>query len=195
MIGGTLGHGVEVRFGFRAHQRGRRNTSDLIDRFGIFQTQASQAIRSETLRAINQPIEQALVVEAKYQPMSAPQPSWHWTEPYTYDRFRRHTRAFCRRDSNQSEPAATSGIRGVYRHTVVIPHPGRSEDQNKAIRIDYGMHAQGRAGQQSPKTDVLLRARLPVNRYWSIRTTTTRSQIVLLNRDQILGRQDQTEEQ
>ncbi len=49
MTGGKLRHGVEVRFEFiefRAYWHGRFNRSDLIDRFGVSQTQASQDLKA-----------------------------------------------------------------------------------------------------------------------------------------------------
>lgn len=49
MTGGKLRHGVEARFEFiefRGYWHGRFNRSDLIDRFGVSQTQASQDFKA-----------------------------------------------------------------------------------------------------------------------------------------------------
>ena len=49
MIDGKLRHGVEARFEFiefRAYWHGRLNRSDLIDQFGVSQTQASQDFKA-----------------------------------------------------------------------------------------------------------------------------------------------------
>ena len=49
MIDGKLRHGVEARFEFiefRAYWHGRLNRSDLIDHFGVSQTQTSQDLKA-----------------------------------------------------------------------------------------------------------------------------------------------------
>ncbi len=286
MIGGKLRHGVEVRFEFiefRAYWHGRLNRSDLIDRFGVSQTQASQdfkayqelapdnlvyngvektyrctssfkpafldlsaegyltpllaigmgtlepasswlrtvppfhvsptparAIRPEILRAINQALEQAQAVEVRYQSMSTPQPSWRWIEPhaYAFDGFRWHVRAFCRRDGifkdfllsriiatrdgDQSGPATSSGAQDVDWHSevtlMIAPHPGLSEGQKQAIRLDYGMDAEERAEITVQKSMLYYALRrLGLDTDPSARRPQDQ-QIVLLNRDEILGR-------
>lgn len=287
MIGVKLRHGVEVRFEFiefRAYWHGRLNRSDLIERFGVSQTQASQdfkayqelapnnlaydgvektyrcakgfkpafldisaegyltpllamrmgtlepasswlrtippfhvsptparAIRPEVLRAINQSLEQAQAVEVQYQSMSTPQPSWRWIEPhaYAFDGFRWHARAFCRRDGvfkdfllsriistgdgDQPSPATTSGAQDVDWHTevtlVIAPHPRLSEGQKQAIRLDYGMDAQGRTEIRVQKSMLYYALkRLGLDTDPSARRPQDQ-QIVLLNRDEILGRE------
>jgi len=287
MNGGKLRHGVEVRFEFiefRAYWHGRLNRSDLIDRFGVSQTQASQdfkayqelaphnltydsvektyrcantfkpafldlsaegyltqllrigtgtlepvsswlrtiptfhvsptpaqVIRPEILRAINQALEQAQAVEVQYQSMNVPQPSWCLIEPhaYAFDGFRWHVRAFCRRDeafkdfllsrvistrdNDQPSPATSSGAQDVDWNTavtmVIAPHPGLSEGQRQAIRLDYGMDAEDRIQitvQKSMLNYAVMRLGLDTDP--SARRPQDQ-QIVLLNRDEILGRQ------
>lgn len=293
MTGGKLRHGVEVRFEFiefRAYWHGRLNRSDLIDRFGVSQTQASQdfkayqelapdnlaydgvektyrcarsfrpafldlsaegyltpllamgmgtlepasswlrmippfhvsptparVIRPEILRAINHALEQAQAIEVQYQSMSTPQPSWRWIEPhaYAFDGFRWHVRAFCRRgkifkdfllsriistrDSDQPSPATSSGAQDDDWHTevtlVIAPHPGLSEGQKQAIRLDYAMDAQGRAEIRVQKSMLYYALRrLGLDTDPSARRPQDQ-QIVLLNRDEILGRQATAGEQ
>jgi predicted DNA-binding transcriptional regulator YafY len=286
MFGGKLRHGVEVRFEFiefRAYWHGRLNRSDLIDRFGVSQTQASQdlkayqelapsnlcydgvdktyrcaktftprffdlsadsylapllamhlgtleptsswlrtippfhvsptparAICPEILRSINQAREYARAIEIKYQSMSNPQPSWRWIEPhaYAFDGLRWHVRALCRRDgvfkdfllsrimstrdNDQPSPATSSGAQDVDWNTavtmVIAPHPGLSEGQRQAIRLDYGMDAEDRnqiTVQKSMLNYAVRRLGLDTD---PLARRPQDQQIVLLNRDEILGR-------
>jgi len=287
MTGGKLRHGVEVRFEFiefRAYWHGRLNRSDLIDRFGVSQTQASQdlkayqelapdnlsydgvektyrcarrfkpafldlsaesyltpllaigmgtlepasswlrtippfhispaparVIRPEILRAINLALEQAQAIEVQYQSMNKPQPTWRWIEPhaYAFEGFRWHVRAFCHqdgifkdfllsrilstRDGDQPRSATSSGAQDVDWHSnvtlMIAPHPGLSEGQKQAIRLDYGMDAQGQAEITVQKSMLYYALRrLGLDTDPSARKPQDQ-QIILLNRDDVLDRQ------
>jgi predicted DNA-binding transcriptional regulator YafY len=187
-----------------------------IPHFHVSPTPA-RAIHPENLRAINQAIEHAQAVEIHYQSMSSPQPSWRWIEPhaYAFDGFRWHVRAFCRRDGAfkdfllsrvfsthadvQPIQATSSVAQDVEWHTKVTleigPHPGLSEGQKRAICLDYGMNEEDRAEitvQKSMLYYALRRLGLDTD---PAARKPHDQQIVLLNRDVILGRQGQAEEQ
>lgn len=177
----------------------------------------ARVIRPEILRAINQALEQAQAVEIQYQSMSTPQPSWRWIEPhaYAFDGLRWHVRAFCRRDGafkdfllsrvistrdgDQPSPATSTGAQDVDWYTevtlVIAPHPELSEGQKQAVRLDYGMDVQGRAKITVQKSMLYYALRrLGLDTDPSARRPQDQ-QIVLLNRDEILGRQATVGEQ
>jgi predicted DNA-binding transcriptional regulator YafY len=177
----------------------------------------ARAIHPEILRAINQAVEHAQAVEIQYQSMSSPQPSWRWIEPhaYAFDGFRWHVRAFCRRDGAYKDfllsriisthadvqpiPATSSGAQDVEWHTevtlVIGPHPGLSEGQKRAICLDYGMNEEERAEitvQKSMLKYALRRLGLDTDQ--SARRPQDQ-QIVLMNRDEIVGRREAENQQ
>jgi hypothetical protein len=172
----------------------------------------ARAIHPEILRAINQAVEHAQAVEILYQSMSSPQPSWRRVEPhaYAFDGFRWHVRAFCCRDGTfkdfllsriisthadvQLVPAISSGAQDADWHTevtlVIGPHPGLSEGQKRAICLDYGMNEDERAEitVQKSMLNYALR-RLGLDTDQSARRPQDQ-QIVLMNRDEIVGRRE-----
>ena len=177
----------------------------------------TRGIRPEILRAIIHSVDHAQAIEIRYQSMSTAVPSWRWIEPhaYAFDGLRWHVRAFCRKDGifkdfllsrimetrkdQQPDPANSSGEQDADWHSevtlVIAPHPDLSEGQKQAICLDYGMEDEGR-------TEITVRKSML---YYSLKRlgldtdpTARRAQdqqIVLLNRDEILGRREPAGEQ
>ena len=90
--------------------------------------------------------------------MSRPEPHWRWITPHAlgFDGFRWHVRALCHNDETfkdfvfariyeigESRPhAMDSGADEAWFDSVTViisPHPGLSESQAKAVKLDYGM--------------------------------------------------------
>ena len=123
----------------------------------------SRGVNPIVLRAVVRAVDNAEAIEISYQSMSSPEPSWRWIEPhaFAYDGFRWHVRAFCQNDRVfkdfllsrivevggkgpvTAEPSADEAW-----HTEVVleigPHPDLSDNQRRAIEMDYGME-EGRA--------------------------------------------------
>lgn len=166
-----------------------------------------------TLRSVVTAIRRSEVIEVKYQSLSSPEPRWRWIAPHAiaFDGFRWHTRAFCLMDdcfkdfllsrmieirgSRESEASPADDREWHSEVTLEVgPHPDLSETQAKVIALDYGM----RGGKAKIK---VRRALL----YYALRRLgldtdpaarrPQEQQIVLLNRDAILGRQGQAGEQ
>lgn len=172
-----------------------------------------RGVNPVTLRSVVGAIRRSEAIEVKYQSLSSPEPRWRWIAPHAigFDGFRWHTRAFCAadevfkdfllsrileiRDTRESETSAEDDHDWQSQVTLeVAPHPELSETQAKVIALDYGM----RGGKAKIK---VRRALL----YYTLRRLGLDTdpaarkpkdqQIVLLNRDVILGRQAQAEEQ
>lgn len=128
----------------------------------------ARGVSPEILRVVVRALEEAQAVEVLYQSMSAPEPGWRWIEPHAlaHDGFRWHVRAFCQqsgtfkdfvlsrilevRDASEKHPAQSRPADDAdWHHAVTLqirPHPSLSPAQQKAIRLDYGMNAEGKTG-------------------------------------------------
>ena len=172
--------------------------------FGATPTPA-RGVSPETLRDVLAAIREPSALQVTYQSMSRPEPSARWIEPHAlaFDGFRWHARAFCQNDqvfkdfllsrivevgeqgSVTAEPSADEAW-----HTEVVleigPHPDLSDNQRRAIEMDYGME-DGRA-QISVRRALLFYAlkRLGLDTDPAARRPQDQ-QIVLLNRDEVVG--------
>ena len=125
--------------------------------FGATPTPA-RGVSPETLRDVLATIRENVALEVTYQSMSRPEPSARWIEPHAlaFDGFRWHARSFCQNDkvfkdfllSRIVEVGSTGPMTGdpstdVAWHTEVVleigPHPALSDNQRRAIEMDYGM--------------------------------------------------------
>ena len=110
------------------------------------------------LREVLAAIREKNALQITYQSMSRPEPTARWIEPHAlaFDGFRWHARAFCQNDqvfkdfllsrivevaeqgTGISEPSTDEPW-----HTEVVlefgPHPELSDNQRRAIEMDYGM--------------------------------------------------------
>ena len=117
-----------------------------------------RSVDSRSLKAVLRGIRDHLALCIRYQSMSRPEPHWRWITPHAlgFDGFRWHVRALCHNDETfkdfvfariyeigESRPhAMDSGAdEGWFDSVTVIisPHPGLSESQVKAVKLDYGM--------------------------------------------------------
>lgn len=140
-----------------------------------------------------------------YQSMSRPEPSARWIEPHAlaFDGFRWHARAFCQNDQvfkdfllsrivevGEQGPVTADPSADEAWHTEVVleigPHPDLSENQRRAVEMDYGME-EGRA-QIAVRRALLFYAlkRLGLDTDPAARRPQDQ-QIVLLNRDEVIG--------
>ena len=123
----------------------------------------SRGVNPLVLRAVVRAVDNAEAIEIRYQSMSSPEPSWRWIEPhaFAYDGFRWHVRAFCQNDrvfkdfllsrtvevGGQGPVTAKPSADDAWHTEVVLeigPHPDLSDNQRRAIEMDYGME-EGRA--------------------------------------------------
>lgn len=123
----------------------------------------SRGVNPLVLRAVVRAVDNAEAIEISYQSMSSPEPSWRWIEPhaFAYDGFRWHVRAFCQNDrvfkdfllsrivevGGQGPVTAEPSADEAWHTEVVLeigPHPDLSDNQRRAIEMDYGME-EGRA--------------------------------------------------
>ena len=123
----------------------------------------SRGVNPLVLRAVVRAVDNAEAIEIRYQSMSSPEPSWRWIEPhaFAYDGFRWHVRAFCQNDrvfkdfllsrivevGGQGPVTAEPSADEAWHTEVVLeigPHPDLSDNQRRAIEMDYGME-EGRA--------------------------------------------------
>lgn len=168
-----------------------------------------RGVAPDILRMIISAVDYAQGIEVLYQSMSSPDPSWRWIEPhaYAFDGFRWHVRAFCLKDDvfkdfllsrildvrrdRQPQPAKSSGTQDTDWHSDVTltigPHPDLSPAQKRAIQLDYGMNGEGVA-QITVQKSMLYYAlkRLGLDTDPAARRPQDQ-QIVLLNRDEIMG--------
>jgi hypothetical protein len=165
----------------------------------------ARGVNPATLRDVVDAIRRAKLIEVKYQSLSRPEPIWRWIAPHAiaFDGFRWHARAFCLTDkcfkdfllsriletrgSKPSEVAADSDREWTEQVILEIgPHPDLSDTQRRVIALDYGM----RDGKARIKTRRALLyyalRRLGLDTDPSARPAQDQ-QIVLLNRDQVLG--------
>ena len=173
----------------------------------------ARGVDPATLRSVVDAIRRSEAIEVQYQSLSSPDPRWRWIAPHAiaFDGFRWHARAFCVTDEvfkdfllsrildiRNSRPSEVLAFNDQDWHTFATleigPHPALSDTQAKVIALDYGMI--------SGKAEIKVRRALL---YYALRRLgldtdpaarkPNDQQIVLLNRDVILGRQGQAEEQ
>ncbi len=117
-----------------------------------------RSIDSRNLRAVLHGIRDRISLNIRYQSMSRPEPHWRWITPHAlgFDGFRWHVRALCHNDETfkdfvfariyeigETRPhAVDSGADEAWSDSVTViisPHPGLSESQAEAIKLDYDM--------------------------------------------------------
>ena len=117
-----------------------------------------RSVDSQSLKVILRGIRDCHALHIRYQSMSKPEPHWRWITPHAlgFDGFRWHVRALCHNDETfkdfvfariyeigDSKPyAMDSGADKAWFDSVTViisPHPGLSESQSKAVKLDYGM--------------------------------------------------------
>ena len=137
--------------------------------FGATPTPA-RGVAPETLRDVLAAIREPAALQVTYQSMSRPEPNARWIEPHAlaFDGFRWHARAFCQNDQvfkdfllsrivevgDQGPVTSDPGSDGAWHTDVLLeigPHPDLSDNQRRAIEMDYGMEA-------GPPCAVVLRA-------------------------------------
>jgi len=171
--------------------------------FGATPTPA-RGVAPETLRDVLAAIRLPAALQVTYQSMSRPEPNARWIEPHAlaFDGFRWHARAFCQNDQvfkdfllsrivevgDQGPVTSDPSFDGAWHTDVLLeigPHPDLSDNQRRAIEMDYGMEA-GRA-QIAVRRALLFYAlkRLGLDTDPAARRPQDQ-QIVLLNRDILL---------
>ena len=171
--------------------------------FGATPTPA-RGVSPETLRDVLAAIRELSALQVAYQSMSRPEPSARWIEPHAlaFDGFRWHARAFCQNDQvfkdfllsrivevGDQGPVTAEPSADEAWHTEVVleigPHPDLSDNQRRAIEMDYGMES-GRA-QIAVRRALLFYAlkRLGLDTDPAARRPQDQ-QIVLLNRDEVI---------
>ena len=171
--------------------------------FGATPTPA-RGVSPETLRDVLAAIREPSALQVTYQSMSRPEPSARWIEPHAlaFDGFRWHARAFCQNDQvfkdfllsrivevGDQGPVTAEPSADEAWHTEVVleigPHPDLSDNQRRAIEMDYGMES-GRA-QIAVRRALLFYAlkRLGLDTDPAARRPQDQ-QIVLLNRDEVI---------
>lgn len=120
--------------------------------------QPHRAIDPERVQRIVAAIRDGMAIQVHYQSMNAPEPEWRWITPHAlaFDGYRWHARAFCHRSETFKDfvLARFCGFRLSKEHVLdpsedrewheiidvrIGPHPGLTENQRKAIELDYGM--------------------------------------------------------
>ena len=172
--------------------------------FGATPTPA-RGVPPETLRDLLAALREPAALQVTYQSMSRPEPSARWIEPHAlaFDGFRWHARAFCQNDQvfkdfllsrivevGEQGPVTAEPSADEAWHTEVVlqigPHPDLSDNQRRAIEMDYGMD-EGSA-QIAVRRALLFYAlkRLGLDTDPAARRPQDQ-QIVLLNRDEVIG--------
>lgn len=128
-----------------------------IPAYGVL-PQPRRAIDPKRLHRVVKSIREGLALQVRYQSMNAPEAKWRWITPHAlgFDGYRWHARSFC----HQSEVfkdfvlARILSVRLTKEHALDLtqdrewhenvevqigPHPGLTEDQRNAIKLDYGM--------------------------------------------------------
>jgi hypothetical protein len=115
-------------------------------------------INPDVLRAVTQAISHKKKISVSYQSMTRPATTWREISPHSlaFDRQRWHVRAYCHerhafrdfvltrifgvRDIGPSDISPSTDAAWNIRVTVQIsPHPGLTDDQKRAIQVDYDM--------------------------------------------------------
>lgn len=174
----------------------------------------ARGVKAEVLRPLIQAVDCARAIEVCYQSMSSPDPAWRWIEPhaYAFDGFRWHVRAWCERSLafkdfllsrilevrvGEYRPAESDRKTDLDWFTdvslVIAPHPGLSEAQRRSIALDYEMDADNQAI-ISVKRALLYYTlkRLGLDIDPSARKPQDQ-QVVLVNREEVLGLQSTKE--
>lgn len=173
----------------------------------------ARGVAPETLRDVLAAIHEPAALHLTHQSMSRPEASARWIEPHAlaFDGFRWHARAFCQNDQvfkdfllsriveigNRGPVTADQQGDADWHREVVLeigPHPDLSPTQRRAIEMDYDME-DGRA--EIPVRRALLfyaLRRLGLDTDPAARRPQDQ-QIVLLNRDKILGPVERVGEQ
>jgi hypothetical protein len=172
--------------------------------FGATPTPA-RGVSPETLRDVMAAIHEPAALQVTYQSMSRPEPTARWIEPHAlaFDGFRWHARAFCQNDKvfkdfllsrivavGEQEPVTSELSADEAWHTEVVleigPHPELSDNQRRAIEMDYGM--EGGRGQIPVRRALLFYAlkRLGLDTKPTIRPP-NEQQIVLTNAVDVFG--------
>lgn len=165
----------------------------------------ARGVDPQVLRDVLAAIRDVTALKITYQSMSRPEPSARWIEPHAlaFDGFRWHARAFCQNDQvfkdfllsrivevgEQGPATAEPSADEAWRTEIVLeigPHPDLSDNQRRAIEMDYGMD-EGRA-QIAVRRALLFYAlkRLGLDTDPAARRPQDQ-QIVLLNRDEVIG--------
>lgn len=117
-----------------------------------------RSVDSRCLKSVLRGIRDGLALHIRYQSMSRPEPHWRWITPHAlgFDGFRWHVRALCHNDDTfkdfvfariyeigETRPhAMDSDADEAWFDSVtaiISPHPGLSESQAEAIKLDYDM--------------------------------------------------------
>jgi predicted DNA-binding transcriptional regulator YafY len=123
----------------------------------------ARGVDPQVLRDMLTAIREKAALQVTYQSMSRPEPSARWIEPHAlaFDGFRWHARAFCQNDQvfkdfllsrivevgGQGPVTAEPSADEAWHSEVMLeigPHPDLSDNQRRAIEMDYGME-DGRA--------------------------------------------------
>lgn len=118
----------------------------------------ARGVAPEVLREVLSAIREKTALQVTYQSMSRSEPTSRWIEPHAlaFDGFRWHTRAFCQNDNvfkdfllsrivevgEQGGATSTAEHDAAWNSEVVLeigPHPELSDNQSRAIEMDYGM--------------------------------------------------------
>lgn len=130
---------------------------DQLPGLGVTPTLA-RSVNPKALRTVIAAIRRGEAMEILYQSMSQPEPRWRWVAPHAigFDGFRWHARARSESDgafkdfvlsrileTRGTRPATADGEADLdWAEDVIleiVPHPGLSPSQQKAIALDYGM--------------------------------------------------------
>lgn len=165
----------------------------------------ARGVDPQVLRDVLTAIREKAALQITYQSMSRTEPSARWIEPHAlaFDGFRWHARAFCQNDQvfkdfllsrivevgGQGPVTAEPGADEAWHNEVLLeigPHPDLSDNQRRAIEMDYGMQ-EGRA-QIAVRRALLFYAlkRLGLDTDPAARRPQDQ-QIVLLNIDEVIG--------
>ena len=118
----------------------------------------ARGVDPEVLREVLAAIREKNALQITYQSMSRPEPTARWIEPHAlaFDGFRWHARAFCQNDqvfkdfllsrivevAEQGTVTSEPSVDEAWHTEVVLeigPHPELSDNQRRAIEMDYGM--------------------------------------------------------
>ena len=165
----------------------------------------ARGVSPETLRDVLAAIREPAALQVTYQSMSRAEPSARWIEPHAlaFDGFRWHARAFCQNDQifkdfllsrivevgGQGPVTSDPGADDAWQTEVVLeigPHPDLSDNQRRAIEMDYGM--EGGHAQIAVRRALLFYAlkRLGLDTDPAARRPQDQ-QIILLNRAEVVG--------
>jgi len=118
----------------------------------------ARGVDPQVLRDVLSAIREKVALKIIYQSMSRPEPSVRWIEPHAlaFDGFRWHARGFCQNDGvfkdfllsrivevgELGAAASRAEQDEAWCSEIVLeigPHPELSDNQRRAIEMDYGM--------------------------------------------------------